>query len=93
VTEITPRQADIIAFPTRPAVDAAQLRLKVALADLLAALEQQRSAVAAWRGALGNLKIAVHQLGASVGDYRANLTALAAGVQDLNRTARTLADS
>ncbi len=88
-----PHEAQIIAFPARPAPAAERasaVRLAAALADLQKALDDQKIAVAAWRESLANLKQSVTQLGGSMADYRQNLTTLATGVTQLNHTATGL---
>jgi len=62
-------------------------RLKQALANLEAALDEQRVAVADWRAALGELKDSMENLGSSLQTYRDSLGVLATDVADLNATA------
>jgi len=88
------RQADIIAFPARPAPAASeqgQVRLALALANLLSALDEQKAAVGAWRESLGELKQSVEKLGRNMGEYQASLAGLAIDVDQLNEQAHTLA--
>jgi len=89
-----PHQAEVIAFPARPApaaeLDQGSARLAAALANLLQALDEQRAAVGAWRASLGELKQSVDKLGHSLGGYRTSLAVLADGVDRLNHQARTL---
>jgi septal ring factor EnvC (AmiA/AmiB activator) len=90
--------AEIIPFPARapataaePVVeDGAQERLRLALASLNAAIEEQRAAVAAWREALGSLRDATGSLDEGVRFYRDTLDRLGTQVADLNGQARRL---
>ncbi len=95
--------AEIIPFPTRqvaplvetpvaPPVETPHERLARALAKLNAALAEQRVAVAAWRGALGELKTTAAGLGESVQRYQRSLGALGDGVAALNTRATALRD-
>ena len=84
--------AAIIAFPARPKPVAPQPedRLTRALESLNTALMEQRAAVAAWRGALGELKTTTSGLDESLQRYRANLRSLANTVSALQAKARSL---
>jgi hypothetical protein len=87
--------AEIIPFPTRqvaPPVESPHERLTRALAKLNAALTEQRHAVAAWRGALGELKTTAAGLGESLQRYQHSLGALGDGVAALNTRATALRD-
>jgi hypothetical protein len=89
-----PRGATIIPFPARepvapdvmaPAIAAPdpRERLARALANLNAALEEQRVAVAAWRTVMGELKTSTNDLGDSLQRYRASLGTLGNSVSAL----------
>lgn len=86
--------AQIFLFPVRAPVPAAvltpQQRLARALKTLDAALQEQRVAVAAWRGALAELKTATNSLGESLQQCRANVAALGEGVAGLHQQAKVL---
>ncbi len=81
--------ADIIPFPARPVREAqapaitAQDRLAVALANLDQAMAEQRVAMAAWRGALDELKASARSLGDGLQRYRGTLNTLGADVAAL----------
>lgn len=68
----------------------AQVRLVRALQSLDAALAEQRAAVSAWRGALGQLRTTVHGLSKSVQSYRGSLETLDAKVTSLRGEAQRL---
>jgi len=72
-----------------PAAEA-QARLVRALRSLDTALAEQRAAVSAWRGTLGQLRTAVHGLGTSVQSYRGSLETLDAKVASLRGEAQRL---
>jgi len=61
-----------------------------ALASLDAALNAQRTAIAEWRGSLGELRGAVDGLGGSLQRYRDRLGVLGEKVAALNAQARQL---
>ncbi len=92
-----PAVAQIIPFPTRrpapppaPAASPAtegQDRLARALASLNAALDEQRTAMAAWRGALSELKQTTEGLSGGLQRYHASLGALGDKVATLNQEA------
>lgn len=90
--------AEIIPFPARApvaaaepvAADGGQERLRLALASLNAAVEEQRVAVAAWREALGSFRTATESLDAGIRGYRETLDRLGARITDLNGQARRL---
>ena len=85
----------IIPFPVReraaPAPAApADDRLGRALANLTAALEEQRAAVTAWRSVMGELKASTSGLRDSLQRYSANLETLGESVSTLRDRARSL---
>jgi hypothetical protein len=86
------RTADIIPFPARakPAEPTPQQRLVGALESLNAALAEQRTAVAAWREVLAELKTTTAGLHDSLRRYRANLLTLGSSVSALQAMARSL---
>lgn len=86
------RSATIIPFPVRtpaaaPAVDD---RLTVSLANLTAALEEQRVAVTAWRTVLQDLKTTTAGLHDSLQTYNASLGKLGDGVSAVRDRALAL---
>lgn len=68
----------------------AQARLARALQSLDAALTEQRSAIAAWRGALSDLRTTMHGLSNSVQTYRGSLATLDTKVANLRGEAGRL---
>ena len=90
------QSATIIAFPrpkAAPGHDAAgdgPERLRRALAALELALNEQRTAVAAWRENLDALRGSVRGLGVSLGAYQSRLAALAEDVGGLHQEARRM---
>ncbi len=86
----TAASAEIIAFPERPA--AAEDRLRRALAALDRALADQRVAVATWRGALDDLRLAMAGLGGRMETYHGELGKLSDGVARLNARATWLSN-
>ena len=84
--------ASIIPFPARPkpAAPAPEDRLAKALVSLNAALADQRTAVAAWREVLAELKTTTTGLDESLQRYRANLRSLGTSVSSLHAKARSL---
>jgi hypothetical protein len=85
--------AQIIPFPLRapaPPSDDGADRLARALASLDAALNEQRSAIAGWRGALADLQTTMQSLGASAQQCHDNLGKLGENVAGLNAQARQL---
>ena len=80
--------AEVIRFPERP--EAADRRLSNALAQLDAALEAQREAVADWRRALAELRTTVGTIGDGLRRYDQTLTGLGHQVGALGDQARTL---
>lgn len=98
------RTASIIQFPVRPKpqpsaqaskpgeapVVAPEDRLARALDSLNAALSDQRTAVAAWREVLGELKATTTSLDESLRRYRTNLKSLGTSVSALHVKARSL---
>ncbi len=82
--------AEIIPFPTRQVAQPVELpheRLGRALTTLNAALAEQRLAIAAWRGALAELKTTATGLGESLQRYRDSLGTLGEGVAALHTQA------
>jgi chromosome segregation ATPase len=84
--------AEIIPFPTRTVEPDGKARLAEALASLQRALDEQREAVAAWRGAMGELRNNMQRLGGSLSAYQLELVKLNSKVGALNRTSRKLQD-
>lgn len=86
------RGATIIPFPARKAAAAAAIddRLTASLANLSAALEDQRAAVTAWRSALGDLKSTAAGLHDSLQTYHASLGRLGDGVSAVRDRALAL---
>lgn len=84
--------AEIIPFPTRsrPAQPRPEDRLARALAGLNAAMEEQRAAVTAWRGALGELQTTTAGLGESLRRYNGSLASLGGDVSALQAKTRAL---
>jgi len=85
--------AQIIPFPPRRAAapaDDGQERLCRALEALEAARARQRTAVAAWRGALADLGTVMAGLGGSMQRYSGNLDTLADRVASLQCKAAQL---
>ena len=83
--------AEIIPFPSRPKPEPQpDERLSRALESLNAALAEQRVAVAAWRGALEELRASTTGLGESLQKYRTNLGALSGSVAALQANAQSL---
>ena len=89
---IETRGATIIPFPARKPAAAAPIddRLTVSLANLTAALEEQRTAVTAWRTVLLELKTTTAGLHDSLQTYSASLGALSDGVSAVGDSARSL---
>jgi ABC-type transporter Mla subunit MlaD len=87
-----PVTAVIIPFPTRAArsTEDGQDRLRRALEGLDRALADQRSAIAAWRGAIGELNTVVSGLGGSLQRYHGSLDSLATRVDGLRAQAMQL---
>lgn len=86
------RTATIIAFPAREAVAprVPEDRLARALDSLNTALADQKTAVAAWRDVLGELKATTTGLDESLQRYRSNLRSLGTSVSALHAKARSL---
>lgn len=85
--------AQIIPFPVRrlsATEEAGNERLRRSLAALNAAVEDQRIAVASWRGALADLTKVVSGLGNSLQRYRSSLDGIAARVGTLRAQALQL---
>jgi septal ring factor EnvC (AmiA/AmiB activator) len=97
-TSDTPRDeaalptATIIPFPVRPKAGPAapQERLTRALESLNAALADQKTAIAAWRLVLGELKSTTTGLDDSLRRYRKTLWTLDTSVAALRAKARSL---
>jgi chromosome segregation ATPase len=81
------RAAPAGAANQRPPVDE---RLARALANLTAAVEEQRSAVKNWQGAISELKTSTAGLRDGLVRYQASLGDLADGVSKLGSRARSL---
>jgi hypothetical protein len=82
--------ANVIPFPSRqpaPPTDEGQERLHRALLALDAAVQEQRSAVAAWRAALADLGTVMSGLGESMQHYRSSLDTLDSRVAGLHAQA------
>lgn len=93
MSDSTSTTAQIIPFPLRPQPlthDQGNERLQRALAALNAAVEDQRIAVASWRGALADLTKAVSGLGNNLQRYRCSLDGVAARVGNLRTQALQL---
>jgi ABC-type transporter Mla subunit MlaD len=75
----------IIAFPER-----AEDRLRHALRRLDEALAEQRAAVGAWRGELGQLAEATARLDGSLRGFRDNLQHLAVAARDVDQEVKRL---
>jgi hypothetical protein len=94
------RGAEILPFPVRaapkpavapnPGLTPEQARLAKALDALNAALADQRAALAAWRGVLGELKASTAGLESSLHRYRGSLASLGTSVSSLREKARAL---
>lgn len=84
--------AKIIPFPSRTPEPDGRARLAEALAKLHRALEEQKQAVIAWRGAMGELRNGMQRLGGSLSAYQLELTKLNTRVGALNRSSRQLQD-
>jgi hypothetical protein len=84
--------AEIIPFPTRaqPQKPRPEDRLARALVALNAAMEEQKAAVAAWRGALGDLQTTTAGLGESLRRYSGSLASLGGDMSALQGKARAL---
>jgi hypothetical protein len=84
--------ATIIPFPARKPAAAAPIddRLTVSLANLTAALEEQRTAVTGWRTVLQELKTTTAGLHDSLQKYNASLGALSDGVSAVRDRALAL---
>jgi hypothetical protein len=90
--EAAPHTASIIPFPTRPKpeVPEPRQRLARALESLNVALADQKTAIAAWRDVLDELKASTASLDHSLRHYRANLRTLGNSVSSLRAKARSL---
>jgi hypothetical protein len=85
--------AEIIAFPGRHRSELSpDERLSTALRELNAALENQRDAIAAWRGSIDELGGATRSIEASLGRYRSRLGALRTDLVGLHHHSSRLRD-
>jgi hypothetical protein len=84
--------AEIIPFPSRlkPEEPRSDDRLARALASLTTAMMEQQAAIAAWRGALGELKETTSGLGESLQRYQISLGALSGSVSALEGKAQLM---
>jgi hypothetical protein len=84
--------AEIIPYPTRvrPPAPRPEDRLARALEGLNAAMEEQKAAVATWRGALGDLRTTTAGLGESLRRYSGGLASLGDDMAALQAKARAL---
>ncbi|TDH63965.1 hypothetical protein E2C06_03825 [Dankookia rubra] len=82
---MTETTASLLAFPARE-----DDRLRLALRNLVAALEAQRIAVAALRGELSDLASSMQGLDTSLATYRAELDTTAATLHTAGDEARRL---
>jgi len=82
--------AQVIRFPAARTRVPERDRMQVAFDDLADALVAHRSAVTAWRFALGELDAKLNGLGRSMLQYRAQLETLNQGVGRLQREAQQL---
>jgi hypothetical protein len=84
--------AEIIPFPScpKPEESRADDRLARALASLTAAMMEQQAAIAAWRGALGELKQTTSSLGESLQRYQVSLGSLSGSVSALESKAQLM---
>lgn len=92
MSESVSASAQIIPFPSRSAEPDGKARLTEALANLQKALEEQKQAISAWRGAMGELRESMQRLGGSLSAYQVELVKLNGKVGSLNRTSRQLQD-
>jgi hypothetical protein len=83
--------AEIIPFPSRlKPEDGPDDRLARALASLTTAMMEQQAAIAAWRGALGELKETTSGLGESLQRYQISLGSLSGSVSALEGKAQLM---
>jgi chromosome segregation ATPase len=78
--------ATVIPFPQRDP----NLRLQTALSSLSAALEEQRTAIAAWRESLAELRGVVGSVGQGLVGLRTNLERLRQDTVSLNEDAQAM---
>jgi phage-related tail protein len=76
--------ADILAFPAPDPM----VRLQMAMRSLVAALEEQREAVMAFRDSMVALRDATTDLGSSVATFQAQMTTLDGQVRHLGEVAK-----
>lgn len=86
----SPRQAEIVPFPSVSRRADEHNRMQSALEQLNAAVTAHRNAVTAWRRALGELDTVVRSLGLSVVRYRVQLEGLHSGISRLHNEAERL---
>ena len=86
------RTAEIIPFPAHPKPEEPRPddRLARALASLTTAVMEQKAAIAAWRGALGELKETTSGLGESLQRYQISLGSLSGSVSALRGKAQLM---
>jgi hypothetical protein len=84
--------AEIIPFPSRPRLEEPNPddRLARALQSLTTAMVEQQAAIAAWRGALGELKETTSGLGESLQRYQTSLGSLSGSVSALEGKAHQM---
>lgn len=92
MSESAPVSAEIIPFPSRPTEPDGKARLTEALANLHKALDEQKEAIAAWRGAMGELRESMQRLSGGLSAYQVELVKLNSKVGMLNRSSRQLQD-
>ena len=83
-----PANAQIIPFPAKPVPP--REKLSRALASLDAALNEQRQAMAAWRGSLDKLRTSTQSLGDRLSEYHGRLGMLNEQVGGLNVEAQRM---
>jgi hypothetical protein len=95
--EVLLPMAEIIPFPVRPQPEKLvpeevrpEVRLARALESLNAAVAEQKTALAAWRGALGALQASTSGLGQSLQRYHTSLGTLGGQVRALHDQAVTM---
>jgi len=85
------RTAQIIRFPVKKPMESPENdRLTQALTSLDIALAEQKSAIAAWRQSLTELRGVVTGLGQGLNEYQASLRRLDSDVATLNGDARAI---
>jgi chromosome segregation ATPase len=86
----SPRQAEIVPFPSVSRRADEQNRMQAALEQLNEAVLAHRNAVTAWRRALVELDTVVRSLGMSMARYRVQLDGLNSGISRLHNEAERL---